>query len=226
MHLLPLGDSAVLVRFGDRPDTATFARVRAALRELQRNPLVGQQELVPSYTDIAVVYDAEFHSRESFLELIRDRLADLPTAAPAAGRLIEIPVRYGGEDGPDLADVARSAGMISADAAALHAASEYEVRMIGFAPGFGYLAGLPERLATPRLETPRLHVPAGSVGIAGGQTGVYPFDSPGGWRIIGRTSLRMFDPSREPAALLSVGDRVRFVPVELASAAGAAGVPE
>jgi KipI family sensor histidine kinase inhibitor len=132
----------------------------------------------------------------------------------AAGRTVEIPVRYGGEYGPDLAECAARAGMDEAAFAAAHAAGAYSVALIGFMPGFPYLSGLDESLAQPRKDQPRPHVPAGSVGIAGMQTGIYPFSSPGGWQIIGRTSMRLFNPEDEqqPAAL-QAGDRVRFVPV-------------
>jgi KipI family sensor histidine kinase inhibitor len=132
----------------------------------------------------------------------------------APGRLVEIPVRYGGADGPDLGEVAAHAGLTESQVVVLHASVEYDVYMVGFSPGFPYLAGLPERLAMPRRATPRVRVPAGSVAIGGLQTGVYPLASPGGWRLIGRTPLPLFDPRREPPVLLSLGDRVRFVPVE------------
>ncbi|HTV91449.1 MAG TPA: 5-oxoprolinase subunit PxpB [Verrucomicrobiae bacterium] len=131
---------------------------------------------------------------------------------PANERTIEIAVRYGGNDGPDLGDIAQAAGLTLEEAIALHAAANYVVSFVGFLPGFAYLDGLDERLHRPRRTTPRARVPAGSVAMAGAQSGVYPFDSPGGWHLIGRTDARMFDPDREPAALLQPGDRVRFVP--------------
>ncbi len=132
---------------------------------------------------------------------------------PVNERPIEIAVRYGGNDGPDLQDIARAGGLREEEAIALHAAANYIVSFVGFLPGFAYLDGLDERLRRPRRAQPRARVPAGSVAIAGAQSGVYPFDSPGGWHIVGRTDARMFDPGREPAALLQPGDRVRFVPV-------------
>jgi KipI family sensor histidine kinase inhibitor len=129
------------------------------------------------------------------------------------GRTVTIPVTYGGEWGPDLAEVAERAGLSVEEAISLHASVEYHVAMIGFAPGFPYLAGLPNRLASPRKATPRHAVPAGSVGIAGVQTGIYPLSSPGGWQLIGRTSEILFDPYRNPPSLLAPGDRVRFIPI-------------
>jgi KipI family sensor histidine kinase inhibitor len=127
-------------------------------------------------------------------------------------RTIEIPVRYGGNDGIDLREVAQASGLSEAETIALHASTNYIVSFVGFLPGFAYLDGLDERLQRPRRAQPRARVPAGSVAIAGTQSAVYPFDSPGGWHLIGRTDARMFDPSREPAALLQPGDRVRFIP--------------
>ena len=139
------------------------------------------------------------------------RLMQLEVATPPPGRLIQVPVRYGGEYGPDLDDVARHAGLTADDVVRLHTGAEYAVYMVGFSPGFPYLAGLPERLAMPRLDSPRQAVPIGSVGIGGRQTGIYPVETPGGWRIIGRTSLRLFTPDADPPTLFQLGDRVRFV---------------
>ena len=135
------------------------------------------------------------------------------TGEPANERTVEIAVRYGGSEGEDLRDVADACGLREEEAIAIHAAATYLVSFVGFLPGFAYLDGLDERLHRPRRAQPRARVPAGSVAIAGVQSAVYPFDSPGGWHIIGRTAQRMFDPQREPAALLQPGDRVRFVPV-------------
>jgi inhibitor of KinA len=140
-------------------------------------------------------------------------------AAVPEGRLVILPVLYGGEQGPDLDFVARHHQLSVEEVIALHSGPEYLVYMIGFAPGFPYLGGLPERLATPRLEKPRLSVPKGSVGIGGAQTGVYSVDSPGGWRLIGRTPVPLYDPRKDPPALLQAGDRVRFRPVTAAEAA-------
>ena len=133
------------------------------------------------------------------------------------GRLVEVPVRYGGADGPDLEDVARLHGLRPSDVVELHASVEYEAFFLGFAPGFAYLGPLPASLVTPRLDVPRPRVPAGSVAIAGAQSAIYPTDTPGGWRLIGRTDLRPWDVTRDPPALILPGDRVRFVPVATAA---------
>ncbi len=147
------------------------------------------------------------------MEFLRDRLAALDVEHLGAPRRVEIPVCYGGELGPDLDDVARTHGLAPEEVIRLHADADYLVYMIGFMPGFAYLGGLPERIATPRRKTPRTAVPAGTVGIGGRQTGVYPLVSPGGWNLIGRTPVKIFDIKRDEPTLLSTGDRVRFRPI-------------
>lgn len=220
MDLLPLGDSALLIRLGDAIDARTHARVRAVMAALERAPLPGVVSLVPAFASVAVHYaPAQVGGARSdppyerLRRAVAERLADLPVVDVPAGRLVELPVCYGGDFGPDLERVAAHAGLSPAEVVRLHAGAEYVVSMVGFAPGFPYLAGLPEQLATPRRATPRLKVPAGSVGIAGRQTGVYPQETPGGWQLIGRTPRRLFRPDAEPPALLRLGDRVRFHPI-------------
>jgi KipI family sensor histidine kinase inhibitor len=160
-----------------------------------------------------VHYDPVVMSREAVEGLITAASGRLPDAVSEAVRTVEIPVWYGGEAGPDLAGVAAAAGLDEQGVVGLHAGADYVVFMLGFMPGFPYLGGLPARIATPRLATPRTAVPAGSVGIAGAQTGIYPTESPGGWRLVGRTPVRLFDARLSPPALLGPGDHVRFVPV-------------
>lgn len=178
--------------------------------------LAGQvKEVAPAYRSLLIRFDPLRIGRPALAARVARLLARLPAADPVPpGRVVEVPVHYGGADGPDLPLVGAQAGLSPAEVVALHAAPLYRVFMLGFTPGFPYLGGLPPRLATPRLLTPRPRVPAGSVGIAGPQTGVYPVESPGGWRLIGRTSLRLFDPAAARPFLLSPGDRVRFVPVD------------
>ena len=160
-----------------------------------------------------VQYDPMLVSFEDLREAISEVGSKLKDGKAGAGRLVEIPTLYGGEHGPDLEFVAEQAGLSVEEAVGLHSGVDYLVYMMGFTPGFPYLGGLPERLATPRLTTPRTVIPAGSVGIAESQTGVYPLASPGGWQLIGRTPLRLFDVERDPPSLISAGDRVRFVPL-------------
>ncbi len=176
--------------------------------------LPGVEECVPGYTSLLVIYDPFRLDYQELEARIKQMLPTLTGASSRLGRAVEIPVRYGGEDGPDLKFVAEHCGLTEDEVVRLHSAIEYPVYFIGFLPGFPYLGGMDARLTTPRLEKPRQRVPAGSVGIAGGQTGIYPLDSPGGWRIIGRTDEILFDAQRQEPALLSPGDRVRFKPVE------------
>ncbi len=223
MDLLPLGDSALLVQLGAAIDEETRTRVRSLLAALERASLPGVVELVPAFASIAIHYEPmRVHTAlpgadETPYERLRDAVAAvLQEAALQAlppGPLVELPVCYGGAYGPDLEAVAAHAGLSPEEVVHAHAGAEYTVAMVGFAPGFPYLAGLPEHLAMPRRATPRVKVPAGSVGIAGRQTGVYPFELPGGWQLIGRTPRRLFRPEAASPSLMRLGDRVRFRPV-------------
>jgi inhibitor of KinA len=183
------------------------------LRLLEAEPIAGVVNLHPAYCSLLITLDLlklRHKQLEKILRQYLDRLEDVPLPAP---RHMDIPACYGGEHGPDLADVAALHGVTPAHAIELHASATYVVYFLGFTPGFAYLGGLPEGLVTPRLPTPRRAVPPGSVGIAGNQAGVYPFATPGGWRLIGRTPIRMFRPDREAMSYLSIGDRVRFKPI-------------
>ena len=210
MRIEPLGDCAVQVVLGDAPGEPARRRVAAAARRVAGLP--GLIECVPGFTTLTIHYDPlQFGSLESSLA---HALADLDESAGDDGRLVEIPVCYGGELGPDLESVASLHGLAADEVVALHAAGDYRVHLVGFVPGFPYLGGLDAKLATPRRDSPRTAVPAGSVGIGGAQTGIYPVESPGGWQLIGRTPLRLFDARRDPPALLRAGDRIRFVAVD------------
>ncbi len=217
MEFNPLGDQAVTVTLGTTIDEATHRRVRAAVARINAHRPRGVIDLVPAFVSIAVHYDPAAVRGESphetivaELEKILGGLSDdvLPPA-----RVVEIPVCYGGELGPDLDDVARARGLSADDVVRIHAEGDYLVYMVGFIPGFAYLGGLSERIATPRRSSPRTAVPAGAVGIGGQQTGVYPMESPGGWNLIGRTPRRIFDITRDEPSLLAAGDRVRFRPI-------------
>ena len=211
-RVLPVGDSALTVELGDTLSPATNARVRSLERDLARAPFEGFREAVPGHRSLLVLFDPRAVRRASLGGDLVSRAANV-AEAPATGRLHEVAVSYGGECGPDLTHLARSRGISEAEVIRLHASVEYAVFMLGFMPGFAYLGLLPEALEAPRLATPRVRVPAGSVAVAGRQAGVYPVASPGGWRLLGRTSRRLFDPFRTQPALFAPGDRVRFVPV-------------
>jgi KipI family sensor histidine kinase inhibitor len=191
------------------------ARCVALASDLEQRRLPGVRDVVPAYHTVSIHFDPRHADRSHLqreLQLAAARAVEPLSPAIDAGRQpFEIRVAYGGKDGPDLASVAAFAGCSEEEAIRLHSETVYRVYMLGFLPGFAHLAPVQSRIAMPRLETPRLRVPAGSVGIAGAQTGIYPCDSPGGWRIVGRASVKLFDVAREKPSMLSVGDRVRFV---------------
>jgi KipI family sensor histidine kinase inhibitor len=219
-----LGDAALLLRFGDGIDAAVNRRVHAWAAALSTQSPDWLTELTPAYASLALHVDVARIDRTGSFEgdpldaaiaSVAARLRQpLPGAAGDHARTLAIPVRYGGDQGPDLAALAAHAGIAIEDVVARHTAADYTVAMLGFAPGFPYLFGLDATLAMPRLSSPRTHVAAGSVGIGGAQTGIYPQAGPGGWRLIGRTPLRLFDPQRNPPSLLQAGDRVRFVAID------------
>ncbi|HEY1142041.1 MAG TPA: 5-oxoprolinase subunit PxpB [Lysobacter sp.] len=214
-----IADNALVLRLGDRIEPTTNARVHVLCERIRAQRPLWLRDLVPAYASAGVFFDPLLIEVDALKTWLHSILATLPADAPetvAAVRTIEIPVAYGGEAGPDLDSAAAELGMTPVDLAKRHAAGEYTVAMIGFAPGFPYLLGLDPALALPRLATPRTSAPAGSVGIGGTQTGIYPRESPGGWRLIGRTPLALFDPSRDEPALLAPGDRVRFVAMDAA----------
>ncbi|MDQ2794442.1 MAG: 5-oxoprolinase subunit PxpB [Bacteroidota bacterium] len=223
VRLFPLGDAAVVLEFGTAISEATHAAIAAFSARLARQPFVGQRELVPAFTTLTVYYDpwrASEHGRhpqpyERVAAQLRELLAETPaTAAAEAVEVVEIPVCYGGAFGPDLAFVAQHAGLSQEAVIAWHTAPEYLVHLIGFAPGFPYLGGLDARLATPRRPQPRPLVPAGTVGIAGPQTGIYSLPTPGGWQLIGRTPLALFNPEWAAPSRLRAGQRLRFVAID------------
>ncbi len=207
----PSGEAALLVALGDAIAPDINRRVQALAARLAAAPAAGLGATVPAYCTLLVHYDPAHLDYAGAQALVARALDALDEAPPAPARRVEIPVRYGGADGPDLDFVARHAGLTTAEVVERHTSRDYRVFMMGFTPGFAYLGELEARLAVPRLATPRLRVPAGSVGLAERQTGIYPIDSPGGWRLIGRTPLRVFDPAGEPPFLLGPGDLVRFV---------------
>jgi inhibitor of KinA len=190
--------------------------VRKLLRLLELEPIAGVRNLHPGYSSVLIKFDAMKLRHEELEERLRSYLCRMEKLALPEPRLVEIPVCYGGEYGPDLDDVAKLHAVTPQRVIELHGSADYIVYFLGFVPGFAYLGELPEELATPRLPAPRRIVPAGSVGIAGNQTGVYPVATPGGWRLLGRTPVAMFRPDRAEMSLLAIGDRVRFVPISRA----------
>lgn len=215
-----LGEDALLLRLGDNIDTSTNLQVHQLATRIAAQRPAWLRDLVPGHASLALFVDGNaFANDVDPLSKAREWLSALDEGTSpqdaANGRprdsLVEIAVHYGGEAGPDLDAVAQHTRLTTDEVIARHTAGEYTVAMLGFSPGFPYLMGLDPILETPRLDTPRTRVPAGSVGIGGAQTGIYPRTGPGGWRVIGRTTMTLFDPAREPPSVLAPGDRVRFV---------------
>jgi len=208
--LTPLGDSALILRTGD-----SLGKVLTAARKLEAAQLAGVEEIVPAFASVGIFFASPPSDLDSTATEI---LAALRKRARRRGRvgrlrLIQIPVCYESDFAPDLEEVAQHCRLAPNELVKRHAGARYRVRCVGFTPGFPYLSGLPPALAMPRRATPRTSVPAGSVAIGGDHTGIYPLSSPGGWNLIGRTPLSLFDPAREPPALLRPGDRIRFRPI-------------
>ncbi len=209
----PASDQSLLIYFGQQISLEFHRQVVRLLSLLESEPVAGIRNLHPGYCSLLVKFDGlkmDHQELEAILQTYLDHLEYVDLPEP---RQMEIPVCYGGEYGPDLSDVSAMHGLSPAEIIDLHISATYIVYFLGFVPGFAYLGGLPESLVTPRLDTPRTKVPAGSVGIGGSQTGVYPFATPGGWRLLGRTPINMFRRDRDDMSLLSIGDRVRFIPV-------------
>ena len=206
-------DRSLLISFSEQITIKAHQQVTRLLRLLEVEPIPGLRNLHPAYCSLLITFDAlklTHHELEEALLRSLEKLEDLPQPEP---RLVEIPVCYGGEFGPDLEEVAALHELPPAEVIALHSSTTYIVYFLGFVPGFAYLGDLPEALATTRLSVPRKVVPPGSVGIAGRQTGVYPLPTPGGWRLLGRTPLQMFRPGPTGGSVLATGDRVRFMPI-------------
>jgi len=219
----PASDQSLLVYFGQRITLDAHRHVMQLLRLIESQPIAGVRNLHPAYCSLLIKFEPLQLGHDDLEAILLRYLGRLEEVRLPEPRKIEIPVCYGGEHGPDLAEVASLHAMTSAQVVELHASATYEVYFLGFVPGFAYLGELPAALVTPRLATPRRSVPPGSVGIAGSQTGVYPSPTPGGWRLLGRTPLQMFHPKRkvmdqdvlsgDAMSLLAIGDHVSFIPI-------------
>ncbi|QMU29965.1 5-oxoprolinase subunit PxpB [Adhaeribacter radiodurans] len=217
----PLGDAAIVLEFGDHINRLLHGYIQAFTMYLDQHPFPGLVEYVPAFTTLTVYYDPWVVSQQGLrnpYQTVAAYLAEMRSHVKAhpetpAAKTIEIPVCYGGKYGPDMDYVAQLHGLKPKEVIKLHTQTTYLVYMIGFAPGFPYLGGMTPEIAAPRKDKPRAKVPAGSVGIADRQTGVYPIQSPGGWQLIGRTPLLLFNPHRDPPSLLQAGDMIRFVAI-------------
>ena len=216
VRFMSAGDRALVVEFGDRVNRTLSERVLRLDAMIRSNPPVGTVETVPSFRSLAIYYDPLLTSQGELRRAIAP-LLDLGDDPRAGARLWHVPVCYEGEFGPDLAEVARLTGSTPHDVVALHSGTRFHVYMLGFLPGFPYMGDLPPQLALPRRADPRLRVPAGSISIATTLTAIYPYESPGGWHLIGATPIRMFDPERPKPALFAPGDAVMFQPIDAAA---------
>ncbi len=216
VRFLSAGDRALVVEFGDRVDPSLSRNVLQLDEILRRTELAGVVETVPTFRSLMVHYDPLATSR-AVLEQTIAGLLDHAPGVPRAATLWHVPVCYEGEHAPDLAEVARLTGLSPGEVAALHSSTRYHVYMLGFLPGFPYMGDLPSRLALPRRADPRVRVPAGSIAIATTLTAIYPYESPGGWHLIGATPIRLFDPGRAQPALFAPGDTVQCEPIESAA---------
>lgn len=213
MRILPAGDLSLVVEFGNEISTVCNDKVRQLNQNLKKNEIIGIVETVPTFRSLLVYYDPlkiNYKKLCNYIQALSTVEGDIKEKTK---RIIEIPVCYGGQYGEDLADVSLQVGMSEKEVIQLHSGVDYLIYMLGFLPGFPYLGGLDKRLEVPRLSNPRTSIPAGSVGIGGEQTGVYPIASPGGWRLIGRTPLKLYDSERKNPTLYQAGDYIRFQPI-------------
>ena len=211
----PVGDRAISIDFGQVIDPKINRHIRQTIERIKELQLEGIIELVPTYCALLVEYDAMLYSYSDICNIIEPTLEEgMTDTTNELVTVVEVPTVYGGEFGPDLSFVATHNHLSEDEVVSIHSGTDYLVYMLGFIPGFTYLGGMDSRIATPRLSSPRTLIPAGSVGIAGEQTGTYPSDSPGGWQIIGRTPVTMYDMSKAQVALLKAGDYVRYVPID------------
>ncbi|WP_226654362.1 5-oxoprolinase subunit PxpB [Pseudalkalibacillus hwajinpoensis] len=205
----PLGEAALKCCFQEDVSPALTDKIQAFCRKLRSKEIIGITEWVPAYDSVAIYYDPWKLSYQQLADFLLNMVVELDVNRDES-KMVTIPTHYGGDDGPDLENLAAANNLSTKDVINLHTSGSYLINMIGFLPGFPYLSGLDERIAMPRLENPRQSVPAGSVGIAESQTGIYPLDSPGGWHIIGRTPLKLFDAEKEEPFLFEQGDYLQF----------------
>lgn len=214
ISILTAGDSSLLIQFGNEISPEINQRIKATVQLMREQHIEGVLDVIPAFCSLLINYDPRVISYSEITKRMRKLLKVETKAGYEKKKVFEIPVCYGGKYGPDLAYIAEHAGMTEEEVIALHSSKDYLIYMLGFLPGFCYLGGLDERLHTPRLATPRIKIDAGSVGIGGSQTGIYPMDSPGGWQLMGMTPVKTYDPEREVPILVEAGDYIRFVPVD------------
>lgn len=211
--ILTAGDSALLIEFEQKIAPEINAQITAFVHLLKEQHIEGVTDLIPAFASLLINYDPRVIGYKDLKARIEELLKIEVSEKASEARVFEIPVCYGGEYGPDIANIAENAGLSEQEVIDIHCSKDYLIYMLGFLPGFVYLGGLDERIHTPRLANPRISIPAGSVGIAASQTGIYPLNSPGGWQLLGMTPVKTYDPERETPILVEAGDYIRFVPV-------------
>ena len=216
VKIMTAGDSSILIQFGNAIDPDINAKIAATVQLMKEQHIEGVVDIIPAFCSLLINYDPRVISYDE----MKTRMEKILSVEIAAGarkkKVYEIPVCYGGEFGPDLSTIAEHAGLSEQEVINIHSSTDYLIYMLGFLPGFTYLGGLDERIHTPRLANPRIRIPAGSVGIGGSQTGIYPMDSPGGCQLMGMTPVKTYDPDREVPILVEAGDYIRFIPVDRA----------
>ena len=214
IRILVAGDSSLLVEFGKEISPEINRKIAATVQLMRDQYIEGVVDVIPAFCSLLINYDPRVITYEEIRERIQCLLKVDVKAGNRHKKVFEIPVCYGGEYGPDIANIAQHAGLTEEEVIRLHSSEDYLIYMLGFLPGFCYLGGLDERIPTPRLANPRLKINAGSVGIGGSQTGIYPLDSPGGWQLMGMTPVKTYDPGREVPILVEAGDYIRFIPID------------
>ena len=211
---IPAGDRGIVMEFGNSISPEINTKIRNMVMVIDKLKFPGIEEIIPTYRSIMIIYDPLTIGYSRIIEKLKEIEMGLVGTSESETRIVELPTVYGGEYGPDIEFVAEHNGLTVDEVIEIHSSTDYLLYMLGFTPGFGYLGGMSEKIETPRLQVPRTKIPAGSTGIAGKQTGIYPIDSPGGWQLIGRTPVRLFNPMAEPPVLLNAGDYIRFIPID------------
>ena len=214
IRILTAGDSSILVEFGRIISPEINRKITATVQLMKMQHIEGVVDIIPAFCSLLINYDPRVISYEEITERMQHLLKMDAKMDEGKKKVYEIPVCYGGEYGPDIANIAAHAGLSEEEVIKIHSSRDYLIYMLGFLPGFCYLGGLDERIHTPRLANPRIKISAGSVGIGGSQTGIYPLDSPGGWQLMGMTPVKTYDPDREVPILLEAGDYIRFIPID------------
>lgn len=214
IKILTAGDASILIEFGKEISPEINSKITATVQLMKEQHIEGVVDIIPAFCSLLINYDPRVISYDEITKRMKRLLKMDVKAGESTKRVFEIPVCYGGQYGPDLANIAEHAGLSEEEVIEIHSSRDYLIYMLGFLPGFCYLGGLDERIHTPRLANPRIKINAGSVGIGGSQTGIYPLDSPGGWQLMGMTPVKTYDPEREVPILLSAGDYIRFIPVD------------